>query len=294
LYSEGRISLIFYMIFIFLVWGCTLVTEEKTNLYGVIIGINNYQDEGVNDLSGSVPDAEGMYSALLENGWKQEEITLLTDENATKQKILDNIASIISQAEEDDFVLIYYSGHGTIVPDEDGDEEDWRDEAIVPYDYNGEISSLILDDELKQIFSQSRTSKGVVIFDSCNSGGFINRSVSNPSFRAKSIAFRSSDSSGSNGDLDLFNFPVLTASGQDELAYENLMYDQWHGVFTYFLLQGFENLAADRDNDGLITVREIFNYAENLSVQYTEMYAQTIQHPKLLYKLDFVDILITR
>jgi len=271
--------------------GCSLVTQEKTSLYGLIIGINDYQQlKEKYDLSGAVPDALGMYSALLEHGWGEDKITLLTDSSATKEAILGNIESIFYQAKEDDYVLIYYSGHGTFVADTDGDEQDGVDEAIVPWDYKYEdISTLILDDELTEIFSTSRTTKGAVIFDSCNSGGFINRSVYAKSFKEKTITFKELQLSGSNGDLDQFNFPVLTASSQNEYAYEDPEY-LGHGVFTYFLLEGFKDLSADRDNDGLLTIRELFNYAENLTIKYT---AYT-QNPKLLYKLDFVDILIAR
>ena len=86
---------------------------------------------------------------------------------------------------------------------------------------------------------------------------------------------------------------MLAASGQYEFAYENS--DLQHGVFTYFLLKGFSGLKADMDNDGYITIRELFNYAENQTKSYVKYYYGFVyQHPQLRYPREFLDILVTR
>ena len=80
---------------------------------------------------------------------------------------------------------------------------------------------------------------------------------------------------------------VLTASSYNEEAYEDSSLE--HGVFTYSILKGFENMNADYNNDGYITVREIFKYAET----YTRTLTGDAQHPKLQAPQFFTDILIT-
>ena len=96
-----------------------------------------------------------------------------------------------------------------------------------------------------------------------------------------------------NGDLDITQFPVLAASGQYEYSYENSALQ--HGVFTYFILDGLSGRRADADNDDYITIRELFNYAENHTKSYVEyQYGFVFQHPQLRYPREFIDILVTR
>jgi len=197
------------------------------------------------------------------------------------------IYNFINKTTSNDYILVFYSGHGTQIPDTNGDETDGYDEAIVPVDFNGDISSLIIDDDLGEIFSHSKTQKGVFIFDSCFSGGFINKSLTNSGLKVRSLTNAKAVGDPTSQDLDIYNIPVLTASSFDEPAGE---YDSLkHGVFTYSILKGFENMNADYNNDGYITVREIFKYAET----YTRTLTDDDQHPELQAPQFFTDILIT-
>jgi hypothetical protein len=287
--------------------GCAFIPENgDTRFYGLIIGISDYVNfpkypDG--DLQYCDDDAMALYSELLAHGWETGEITSpLIDWSATKAAIISAIASIASSATDKDFIFLYYSGHGTAVPDQDGDEADGNDEAIVPADYDPAAGGpLILDDELRDILKGCRTEKGLIIFDSCNSGGVINKGILTGSaapygvlprtISAGSLGARGSNGQGSNGDLDILNFPVFAASGQDELSWEDSALA--HGLFTYFVLGGLDNLSADANGDGKVSVRELFGYAEI----HTESYAELRffpQHPQIRFSRDFIDILVTR
>jgi hypothetical protein len=62
-----------------------------------------------------------------------------------------------------------FSGHGTWVPDMDGDEADGRDEALCTYDFQS--GGLILDDDLLRLQMLRRMGVRFTIFsDSCHSG----------------------------------------------------------------------------------------------------------------------------
>lgn len=66
-------------------------------------------------------------------------------------------------------MVIQYSGHGSFVPDEDGDEPDGTDECLCPYDVRSQ--GPITDDELFDLFSARRPGvKVFMISDSCHSG----------------------------------------------------------------------------------------------------------------------------
>ena len=271
--------------------GCSLLgTGDGTAFHALIVGIDMYIDDNVPDLKWCVSDANGMRQALLQHGWKDEEITLLLNGEATKDRILSEVQSIAERCGAGDYILIYYSGHGTYISDSGGDESDGSDEAIVPVDFDFDnISTLLLDDELGTAVSRCRTEKGVFIFDSCNSGGFIASSLAEGSgMQSRYIETAGTRGTGSSGDLDIVNIPVLAASGEDEdsFEYDNLQ----HGAFTYFLIDGLSDLTADKNADGYISIRELFHYAEIQTEYYTIHY----QHPQLRFSREFLDILITR
>lgn len=133
------------------------------------IGINNYPGTQ-NDLNGCVNDANDWAQALGERGFA---VSLLLDEKATRDGILRKLKSMMSASQAGDLLVVQYSGHGSYVPDDDGDENDGSDECICPYDIvrpNGK-ANFITDDELFDVYSlRHRSAKLVIISDSCHSG----------------------------------------------------------------------------------------------------------------------------
>ena len=129
------------------------------------IGINDYPGTG-SDLSGCVNDARDWASELYTRGF---EVESLTDAQATRAAMTSAINTLISGAQRGDTVVFTYSGHGTWVVDQDGDEVDGRDEALCPHDIS--TRGALLDDEIRQLFD--RRGPGVrllLISDSCHSG----------------------------------------------------------------------------------------------------------------------------
>jgi len=87
--------------------------------WALVIGINKYpQLPPQYQLRYSEADAEGIASLLQrEFGFEKTSITALKGERATKQGILDALASFTNpnRVQKDDCVLIYFSGHGQTV-----------------------------------------------------------------------------------------------------------------------------------------------------------------------------------
>jgi len=106
------------------------------------IGINDYPGTQ-NDLSGCVNDANDWEEALKQHGFQTVSIV---DGQAKKSNMVEAISKIVSDTGKDDIAVITYSGHGTWVADEDGDEPDGRDEALCPYDIMD--GNILTDDEL--------------------------------------------------------------------------------------------------------------------------------------------------
>jgi metacaspase-1 len=75
----------------------------------------------------------------------------------------------VAEARAGDTVVITYSGHGTYVADQNGDETDAADECLCPADCFA--GNLITDDELATIFQdRHRGVRLVFVSDSCHSG----------------------------------------------------------------------------------------------------------------------------
>ena len=133
-------------------------------LTALCIGIDAY---GAQSLDGCVADAQSFADALKQWGFS---VQSLTNERATRQAITAAIDGALTGANAGDLVVIQYAGHGTQLPDLNGDESDGLDEAWVPYDYNqGEF---VIDDDLGALFDRHRD-RGIqlVLFtDCCHSG----------------------------------------------------------------------------------------------------------------------------
>jgi hypothetical protein len=109
-------------------------------------------------------------------------VSTLTNANATASKIRKALAKLQSEANAGDIIYLHFSCHGQPVEDQNGDEKDGWDEAIVPYDawkspivgvYDG--SNHILDDELNAAIGKIRDKIGIkgfiyVVIDACHAG----------------------------------------------------------------------------------------------------------------------------
>ena len=135
----------------------------------LLIGINKYMIPGA-DLRGCVNDVQNMSQALVTwFGFKKPDITLLVDQAATKKAMEAGITKLIRDARKGDTIVLHYSGHGSNVPDDDGDEADERDEILCPTDLDWKDT--LRDDWLRKRFDTLKAGVNLtVIMDCCHSG----------------------------------------------------------------------------------------------------------------------------
>jgi len=135
----------------------------------VLIGINRYRVPGAN-LRGCVPDVNNMSNLLQQlYGFDATDIHVLTDFDATKKAMEEAITALIRGGERGDVLLVHYSGHGSNIPDNNGDEPDNRDEILCPTDLDW--YDPLRDDWLRGVFDGLRDGVNLtVITDSCHSG----------------------------------------------------------------------------------------------------------------------------
>ena len=149
----------------------TTVAPQKLAL---LIGVNYTGTESA--LQGCIKDAQKDAEMLTAHcGYDRAFMTMMTDDTAVQpthaniMQALLNLAKLTHEHESVTEVWFSYSGHGTSVRDDTGDEKDRRDEAIVPLDYKA--TYVITDDHLHSVLRLIRKGVGVFIkIDACNSG----------------------------------------------------------------------------------------------------------------------------
>ncbi len=139
--------------------------------YALVTGVGNYDDPR-NNLDCLPADLANMQRVLKALSVPSSNITTLTDSQATAGAITRAFRDQLARkAGPGDTAIFYFSGHGTHVPDQNGDEEDGQDEVIVPYGINGaKPESYITDDQLADLIKEVKGAQVVVILDCCHSG----------------------------------------------------------------------------------------------------------------------------
>jgi len=136
----------------------------------LLVGINDYPGTQ-NDLQGCVNDITNIYDILVKYfSFLPSDIVMLSNSRARKSAIVDGLKSMLGSGKEGDTLVFHYSGHGSQVPDMEGDEPDGKDEVICPYDFDWS-DGFIKDDDMASLIAGMK--KGVrleVILDSCHSG----------------------------------------------------------------------------------------------------------------------------
>ena len=215
------------------------------------IGINDYPGTG-SDLAGCVNDANDWAAELNRRGFTVE---LMLDGQATGAAMRDAMRKLVAGAATGDTVVITYSGHGTWVRDDNGDEPDGRDEALCPWDIaeNGPL----LDDELYEILSdRARGVRVVMISDSCHSGSVARfapstrRDADKVKFLPPAI-FLAPDEAARAARLPRVSagrprHAALLMSGcaDIEFSYDAHFGGRPNGAFTYFALKALSGLPA--------------------------------------------------
>jgi hypothetical protein len=130
----------------------------------LLIGTNyaNSSDE----LFGCVNDVQNMKTFLQDKcNFDSRDIRVLTNAGASRAAIL----RALGQLKDFDQIFVHYSGHGSSIRDQSGDELDGKDEVIVPHDYQSH--GIITDDELHSfLVALPATTQGIFVFDACHSG----------------------------------------------------------------------------------------------------------------------------
>lgn len=161
----GKVSLIIVLLVLF----CSVVEAKDRAL---LVGISEYKDKRAN-LVGPKEDVQDMEKFLIGNlKFAKTDIKMLLNEQATREEIIKAFRRwLIEETRPGDRVFFLYSGHGSRLRDDNGDEKDGIDETIVPYDVDTRTGAgQIRDDVFEELIRELSGRRAVLVFDSCHSG----------------------------------------------------------------------------------------------------------------------------
>jgi hypothetical protein len=285
-----RTALLTALLLLVAVPACTLFNKDDEGtgtIYGLFVGISQYADPSIPDLSVSHRDAINLAGRLVgfSGSWDPGRMITLTNGAATKGAIKGALQDLLGRAGSSDTVLFFYSGHGFSGGDTGkADEWDNADEYISPTDSinaPGNYANDISDDELESWLS-SFGGRKVVIIDACFSGGFIPGQGGGPAVQAKSYLKGGVIPKASQRvpmrsyfqDLTGGSTVVMTAAREDQLSWESGALG--HSIFTWYLIEGLGG-PADGNANGNYSALELFTYA----VDRTSAIAPLPQNPVL-------------
>lgn len=241
------------------------------NKHALIIAVGNYDKDTHWSNISSVNDVPLIKQALLDQNFPEKNITTLLNEQATYDGIIKAIKDLQSRINPGDVVVIHYSGHGQQIVDNDNEEADEKDEALVPYNAGVRYTSTyqgqnhLRDDEIGRIIANFRNDlqqdgQLLLLLDSCHSGSSTRGGVArgSQSVFAPEGWTPSNDTSVSEGS-DMFEqeeisssaapFVLISGASADELNYE---YDGY-GSLSFAFSKAMSELGSD------FTYRQLFS-----------------------------------
>ncbi|WP_277220869.1 S-layer homology domain-containing protein [Peptoniphilus vaginalis] len=253
------------------------IKYAKRTYRALIVANSDYGNSKLN-LVGPKNDKD-----LMKKVFENQEIdsnrfeNIVVAENLKKEEFLEKIKESFKGANDNDVSYLYYSGHGNNI-----NGISYICTVDSAKDKESQIKAWISVDELRKALDQVPGTK-VLIFDSCNAGGFIGKKVDavtspTPNSSRSSREFNESIQRAfstslvqdrSIGYLTTNEYKVLTASSEDEYSFEDKK--EAVGKFTKVLSQvaGINGkISGDNDSDGKISLEEAYEYLED-NVVYT-------------------------
>jgi len=226
----------------------TPLPSRVRSKYALIVGIGEFKDKGIQTLQFTAKDAEDLAAVLTDPRYGRFDpanVTVLTDGEATREKILKGLNEILLKAEEDDLVFIYVSSHGT--PRQDG-----RGLGGVGYIVTSDtaLDRIWLDALEYESFSRQvsliKARRKAVFLDTCFSG-----QIPRPGEKALFIEPAGIDPKTARLFLSGEGTFVITSSKATERSFESETLK--NSYFTYYLIRALQKEGEPP------TIKEIFD-----------------------------------
>jgi tetratricopeptide (TPR) repeat protein len=222
---------------------------------GLVIGNSAYRDSTLARLATPDVDVGDLADILLDPEIGSfDDVKVLV--NASSYTIRRAISNFFAAKDREDLLLLYFSGHGVLdiqgqlfLAVKDTERELLRATAI---------SAAFISEEM----NNSRSKRQLLILDCCHSGAFA---------RGSKGSTGASVGTGTAFEGTGYGRVVLTATDATQYAWEGdrTIGEPINSVFTHHVIAGLKTGQADINQDGLITIDELYNYVYDQVVRET-------------------------
>ena len=260
----------------------------EAKLWVLLIGVNQYQDEQLPPLHYPAMDCQGLGVAIAQatalfprksitmhcaGAGSPDAIAVMADSSATlppqpptRQAVEASLTTLANQAQPQDTVIIYFSGHGVL---------DTTQQAVLcltdTATDNLETTGLSLSTLLESL-SQCAARQQLLWLDACHSGSLTLRGgkdaetvLPNPTPQLIDVLRqRARQSQG---------FYALLSCDHEQRSWE--FPELGHGVFSYFLMRGL--LGAAANNQGIVEIDTLYKYVYYQTLRYIDTANQQLR-----------------
>ncbi len=211
----------------------------------LIVASDEYTDPGLRRLRAPAKDAQALATVLRDPGIGGFEVRTLLNEPAHVVNLA--VEEFFADRRPDDLLLVHFSCHG--IKDEDGELYF----AATNTTLRALGATAVAADFVNRRMNRSRSRRIVLLLDCCYAGAF-----------ERGMTARAGAGVGIETQFGGRGRAVITASSAMEYAFEGDELADTHelqpSVFTSALVDGLATGDADRDQDGMIALDELYDY----------------------------------
>lgn len=231
---------------------------NSSKRFGLVIGVDEYQDAQINRLGGATNDAKAIVEALIQYaGFPRDQVVLLTgdqpvERRPTRGNILRRLSNLRTAAPKDGLLLVAFAGHGI---EREGKAYLLPSDAQVSGDVTLLEDTAINVDEMRNRIVQTGVTQVVMILDACRNDPSAGRGdADNPLTKRYTQAFNFEER-----NVEIQAFATLYATEVGHRAYEYT--EKKEGYFTWALVEGLKGAAANPN--GEVTLSGLVSFLQD-------------------------------
>jgi hypothetical protein len=211
------------------------------------------------------------FAGLMEDKLKipKENAVILTGNQATKAAFTNALSRLAAKTQPEDLVLIFFSGHGTLIPDEPpANHADGVSSALICFNTKTKLTRddpalkdiLFSGYQLESLLKKIPARRKMLVIDSCHSGSltkalggslvpkyiplYTDEELQQIRARSKNLQVVGTGASAVSFDNDMKDKEsLLAACSKQESSYEDSQ--KKAGLFTYWLVGGLKTHQGD-------------------------------------------------
>ncbi len=242
-------------------------------LWVLLIGVNQYQDPTFPPLKYAAIDCQGISKALAAatDPFPHKEFLIhndLVEQTPSLARVEFSLQRLVSEAQVQDTILIYFSGHGVVEPIEQ--------QTVLCLDDTDREHLLKTGLPIQMVLEMLRhcaAHSQLLWLDACHSGNMRSLEQS-PKLRTGTQLNPSTQLLASlRQAVSNRGFYALLSCDEGQQSWE--FPDLGHGVFSYYLMQGLNGAAADAQ--GIIDADSLYRYVYRQTMQYIDRTNQQVR-----------------